>query len=59
MGSNAINSSRGGGKDRGFRGGERIAGEIDDGDNLGGVGVVGMVRGGVVGLGVESVMGVE
>ena len=39
------------GKDRGFRGGEGMAGETDDRDNPGGVGVVSMVRGGVVGLG--------
>ena len=43
-------------KDRGFGGGERMAGEIDDRDYLGGVGVVG---GGVIGLGVESVVGGE
>ena len=41
------------GKDRGFRGGEGMAGEIDDRDNLGGVRVVHMVRGGAVSLKVE------
>ena len=34
------------GKDKGFRGGEKMATEIDYGYNLGGVGVVSTVRGG-------------
>ena len=46
------------GKDIDFGRGERMAGEIDDSDNPGVVGVVSMVRGGVVGFGVESAVGI-